>query len=578
MSFIEINTTWRVVGSGGGFNNASGTGTAFNTDTRQIEEWSDSRQLALLDPAPVDAHFRVGDLIWWSCDPDDTATLYYYAGGTDVRIETELQSSAYCGFMPPLSCQLGTVSVEQQRVGSTTTLTARFAGLANGTAYYALDGGVEQTSPVFPDVLPGSHKLQVRDDGLADCLASLDVEVAPPGTPPVVVAPVPPAGASEGIDLVQQPLWFTVAKAPANARLELELYAESSHGADEYSLVLTLRQLADAAGRASFRLDTLLLSLLRAFVPPVAGVLASQRCTSNLVNYFVRTATYDAAGLATYALGPLRTALRGGLPAEWQDLDYFRLRELRYALPPCLSWQPAGPGTYAAEAAKAVTLAQPEWLFWLSTVDAPALRVARSYDNGPGTPTLVEYEELPAPPARGWLRQLLAIPLAPTHGDYQRLMVQVETGDGLALSQPAWYTFVEDSPRTRYLLFTNSLGTTDTLRCEGRLDVTLEAGTQQAERPARPGERVPAADRQVSDLVASRKLKLATGWLEPDELAWLQDLVLSREVWQATPTQLRPLDWSKRSLAPYSDEPGLRRLLLECDYAYAPTAYAPGIY
>ena len=157
-------------------------------------------------------------------------------------------------------------------------------------------------------------------------------------------------------------------------------------------------------------------------------------------------------------------------------------------------------------------------------------------------------------------------------------MVQVESGDGLPLSQPAWYEYVEETPRTRYLLFTNSLGTTDTLRCEGRLEVTLEASTQQTEQPARPGQASPAADRQVSDLSASRKLKLATGWLTPDELAWLQDLVLSREVWQVAGAQLRPLDWSKRSLATYSDEPGLRGLLLECDYAYAPTAYAPGIY
>jgi hypothetical protein len=54
--------------------------------------------------------------------------------------------------------------------------------------------------------------------------------------------------------------------------------------------------------------------------------------------------------------------------------------------------------------------------------------------------------------------------------------------------------------------------------------------------------------------------------------------VLTREVWQQVGAQLRPLDWSKRSLAVYSDEPSLRGLLLDCDYAYAPTAYAPVSY
>jgi hypothetical protein len=574
MSYVEVKTTWKVVGTGGGGNSASGYGIAFNTDTKQIEDWADGRNLAILDPKPPDANLAVGDLIWFECDQNHTATKYFYGGGRSVSVETEANSAAYCGYTPPPTCQLGALTVKQELVGKRTTLTARFSGLSNGVAYYSLDGGAEQYGPVFLGVLPGPHKLTVRDDGLAGCTASLDLIVAEPAGPVVVVAPTVPTGPSQGIDFVQQPLWFTVATAPAGARVELELYAESSHGAEDFGLVLTLRQLASAGSPVSFRLDTLLWPLLTAFVP---RTLASQRCTSNLVNYFVRTAIYDATGAATRTQGPLRTALRGGLPAEWQEVDYFALRET-FALPPCLSWQPTGPGTYAAEAAKRVTATQPEWLFWLCHVDVPALRVARAYDLGPGTTPFVEYEDVPPAPARGWLRQLVAMPLRRPGRGFKRVMVQLETGDGLPLSQPAWYEYVEETPRTRYLLFTNSLGTTDTLRCEGRLEVTLEAGTQQAERPARPGVPAPAADRQVSDLSASRKLQLATGWLTPDELAWVQDLVLSREVWQVAGAQLRPLDWSKRTLATYSDEPGLRGLTLECDYAYAPTAYAPGIY
>jgi hypothetical protein len=580
--YIEVNTTWTTVGNGGGGKSATGTGTAFNTDTKQIEQWSDGRNLAIMDPTPPDVHLPVNSFLWFECDANYTATKWFYAGGTDVRVETELKSVNYCNYVAPLSCNLGTLAGQQAVAASSTKLTLQFSGTVNGQAWYSLDGGQEQLSPVFTGVAPGTHRALVRDDGLAGCTASLDVVVAAITAPPVV-APVAPAGASAGLDFVCQPLWYTVATALAGARVELELYAESSHGAEDFALVLTLRRCADKTGSSSFRLDTLLLPLLSAFVPPLAslgpGPLASRRCTANLVNYFVRTATYDAAGVATYALSPLRTALRGGLPAEMQGTDYFQLRTLRFGLPPALSWQPTGPGTYAAEAPKPITRAQPEWLFWLSNVAAAGLRVVRTYDNGSGTPALVEVEDVSAlVPARGWLRQLLAIPLRPVPAGYQRLAVQVQDGAGLALSQPARYEIVEESPRTRYLLFTNSLGTTDTLRCEGRLDVTLDATTDKVERPVRVGDAAPAPDVQVSDVVASRKLKLATGWLAPDELAWLQELVLAREVWQAQAGQLRPLDWSKRSLATYSDEPGLRGLLLEFDYAYAPTAYAPGIY
>ncbi|MGI4762503.1 MAG: hypothetical protein ACRYF0_17460 [Janthinobacterium lividum] len=510
--------------------------------------------------------------------------FYAYCAGTTRRGFTgdeqggftvaEEENSLSCGYTPPapLTCDLGVAKVDVVANSPTgATLKASFTGTVNGRMQYRLDTGAEQSQPDFYTVAPGEHRLKFRDDGLAGCEQTVTFVVDPP---PLPAAPLGPA---EGIDFVQQPLWYDLPNAPKGAEALLELYAESAHGAEDFALVLMLRKRADQLGKLRFRLDTLLYPLLSAFVPPVAGPLRTQRCTTNLLNYYVRTTLSVPGRAPVVSTKPVRTALRGGLPAEWQDVNYFRLRELRFSLPPCLSWQPAGPGTYAAEAPKAVTRPQPEWLFWLSTVDAPGLRVARSYDNGPGTAGQVTYEQLPDPPTRGWLRQLLAIPMRAV-GDYQRLMVQVETAAGEPLSQPAWYSFVEETPRTRYLLFTNSLGTTDTLRCEGRLDVTLEATTEKVERPVQLGDAVPAADVQVSDLSASRKLKLATGWLEPEELAWLQELVLSREVWLAQAQQLRPLDWSKRTLATYSDEPGLRGLLLEFDYAYAPTAYAPGIY
>ena len=516
----------------------------------------------------------------WNYDGE----FFHYCAGTTRRgftgdglggfVITEEADSLSCGYVPPnpLTCELGSASVEQLATPTGATLTARLTGTANGRVQYRLDAGPEQSTPIFYGVLPGVRAVSFRDDGLAGCQRTVTFTVAP------LAIPAPPAGPAEGIDFVQQPLWFPVANTPLGAQVLLELYAESQHGAEDFALVMSLRKYADLQGRLDFRLDTLLLPLLAAVVPPVAGTLASRRSTRNLANYYVRTSLSVGGRPPVVKLSPLRMALRGGLPAEWQDTNYFQLREAAFPLPPALSWQPTGPGMYAQAQPKAVTRQQPEWLFWLSHVDAPDLRVARAYDMGPGTVPIVDYEALPAPPARGWLRQLLAIPLAPARPGFTRLMVQVQDGAGVPLSLPAWYEFVAETPRTRYLVFTNSLGGTDTLRCDGRLDVALEASTDKAERPAVQGTAAPAADRQLSDLTASRKLKLATGWLTPAELAWAQELVLSRELWLATAGQLRPLDWSKRTLATYSDEPGLRGLLLEFDYAYAPTAYAPGIY
>ncbi len=453
----------------------------------------------------------------------------------------------------------------------------RLRGSRNGQLRYSLDGGPEQPSPRFTGVAPGRHTVLIRDAGLAGCDSTVQVTVLGPAGPAAA-----PTGPSQGVDFVGQPLWYPLTGQPAGALVELELWAESAHGQENFTQALKMRKRADAQGDVAFRLDTLLWPLLSAFVPPAALNVASRLCTTNLVNYFVRTTTTPTDPLQPVTTGasPLRTALRGALPAEWQGVDYFAYRQnLPFTHPPCLSWQPLGPGTRAAGQPKPVTPAQPEWLFFLcplaNTTDD--LRVRRAYSTTvTGTP-VVDYEPLARPLARGWAQRLLAIPLQATRTGFAYLSVRVETTAGVPVSQDAVYQFVEEGPRTRYLLFTNSLGTVDTVRCsdKARLEITLEATTEKVERPARPGDVAVTADRQVSDLTASRKLKFAVGWLLPAELAWLQDLVLSREVWHLADGQLRPLDVAKRSLATYTDEPTLRGLLLECDYAYSPIAYAP---
>jgi hypothetical protein len=570
---LEVNTTWTVSqANGSGGRTATGTGLGFDTSTLQLVNFNETRLLALLDPTPPNVQTPVGGLLHVTC-AGTTLTEYFFGGGNSLTT-TVTPNSPTCSYAPPLSCDLLAVTVSQVATPTGANVTAAFTGTVNGVAQYQLDGGTEQTSPYFAGAAPGPHTMQVRDDGLAGCARSLTFTVAPAST-----LPPAPTGPSQRIDFVGQPLWYPLAGQPVGALVELELWAESAHGATDFAPVLSLSKRVDAQGRVAFRLDTLLWPLLRAFVPAIALAAATQVCTTNLLDYYVRTTVtpLNPALPVAYDVSGLRTALRGGLPAEWQQTDYFALRE-QLAQLPFLSWQPTGPGIYADAEAKPIVPGQPEWLFFLCTpsLAGAQLQVSRSYRMSATARPVVDVEALPAP-AGDWPYQLLAIPLRDTRASFATLTVQVETAAGVAVSLPAAYQFVARSEQTRFLLFTNSVGGLDTLRTgdRARLDVTLEATTEKVERPARLGEVAPAADRQVSDLSAGRKLRLATGWLEARELDWLQELVLSREVWQQVNAQLRPLDWGKRSLATYSDEPGLRGLLIECDYAYAPTAYAP---
>ncbi|MDB5270230.1 MAG: hypothetical protein JWP58_3270 [Hymenobacter sp.] len=481
-----------------------------------------------------------------------TRLSYVHDGAGDFAVVPEADSLS-CGFTPaqPPSCAI-TLTYALTPTATGANVTAGSTG-AHGATKYRLDGGPLQPSPDFNNLAPGRHVLAAVDTGLLNCVRSASFTVAEP--PP----PAAPAGAPQGVDFVRQPLWYPVA-APAGAEVVLELYAESRHGAEDFARVFRARKRADATGRVDFRLDTLLAPLLSAVVPP-RSTGATVVCTAPLANYFVRTATVLPGGQpAAFVTSALRTALRGGLPPERRDVDYFFYRLDAFGQPPFLSWQPAG---------KTLTPAQPEWLFWLCEAQPAVLTVRRSYVRtgfASGAP-LVEEETVTLTGGRGARGRLLAIPVRPRAGT-DAVSVGIYDALGEAVSGLATYPMVVATPRSRYLHFTNALGGFDTLRTEGRFEATLEATPDRYELPARPGAASPAAERQAFDVTGSRKLKLATGWLTAAQLRWLQELVLSREIWEWKDGRLLPLDPTKRSLAYESDEAPLRGLLLEYDYAF----------
>ncbi len=465
--------------------------------------------------------------------------------------------SLSCGFVPatPPSCDLALTFVLTPTESGAHLLAT--SADAHGAVQYRLDGGRAQSSPTFYNVPPGRHVLTATDTGVASCVRSVAVEVATPAPPPA------PAGPVAGVDFVEQPLWYRLAAA-GSAEVLLELYAESAHGAEDFALVFRCQKRADASGRLHFRLDTLLSPLLRPLVPP-ASQLATVRARTPLLNYFVRTATVPAPGTpAAYVTSPLRTALRGSLPAEHRDVDYFAYRLEAYGQPPFLSWQPAG---------KRITAEQPEWLFWLCPSTEPTAMIVRRTYAYPGLPSLVEDEALDLSAGRGPMGQLLAIPVRPRAGTAS-VSVALYDADDIAWSPLVSFTMAPATDKSRYLLFSNSLGGFDVLHTTGRLEALLDGAADRAELPALPQSSGVAADVLTYAVRATRQLRLATGWLTAAQLRWLQELVFARELWEWKRGRLLPLDVAKRKLTYESDDAPLRGLLLEFDYAFTPSAYA----
>lgn len=481
------------------------------------------------------------------------------AGGFQVADEV---NSTSCGYAPviPFTCDISLAYQLTPTPGGANVLLTPTA--AHGLVQYSLDGGPAQLSSRFFNLAPGRHQVLATDAAVTGCQRAVSFVVPVPAPPPA------PSGAPVGIDFVGQPLWYSLA-APAGAEVTLELYAESRHGAEDFALVMRLRRTAPASGRLNFRLDGLLAPLLRAHRPEGA---ATQICTAQLINYFVRTATVPLVGQAVaYVRGPLRTALRGAVAPEAQGRYVFA--DYYDGQGQFLTWKPA---------AATLTPGQPEWLYWLTPTGSPAtVRVERVYavllDAEPGQTDDVVVSELVNLPGAGLLRgadtRLLAIPVLSRAGDAAVSVAVYDPATGEALSPLVRYAVAEATERSRYLVFTNSLGGTDTLRTEGRLEATLEATADRAERLRLPLDAAPAPERLTFGVTANRKIKLATGWLSRAELAWLQELVLAREIWEWRGGQLLPLELPKRQLTYASDLDPLRGLLLEFDYAYAPVAY-----
>jgi hypothetical protein len=259
---------------------------------------------------------------------------------------------------------------------------------------------------VFSLLPPDDYTLSATDTGTPGCRRTVKFTVAELG--PIGTPLGPPAGAPVGIDFSLHPRWYTTSAA-AGTLVLCELWAEQTHYGDEWRRVVAVRLRANAAGQVEFRVDKLLHELLAAFEPK-PSLTATQLTERVALNYFVRTVTLAAdtgRANAAYVPGPLRTVLRGGLPAELRSsLNYFDYRIDAYGQPPFLTWRPHG------GQGSTLTRQQPEWLTFLSPGNLDEVRVKRRYYAPDGTPTLFT-EVVAVNGGRGSLYRVLAIPVKP---------------------------------------------------------------------------------------------------------------------------------------------------------------------
>ncbi len=250
--------------------------------------------------------------------------------------------------------------------------------------------------------------------------------------------------------------------------------------------------------------------------------------------------------------------LLGTVP-EWKQLEY-RATYANFAAWRAanvfLSWYPAQ--------AKRVLPTQPEVLYFLApTASTFAVNVAILYTDN----SVVTYTSAVSIAALQY--QVASVPVG-----YTALAVGAQTPSKKVVQYTVTIAgktrtyIVDHTPHinVRYIIFRNSLGGYDVLQCTGEADAQTDMKRKIANRVYDP-EASARISRYAYNIEHTEVEKVNTGWLQPGEKRWLNDLLISEDVWEMLGGVMRPvmirnsnIDRSERNFEPGSVELEYERL------------------
>lgn len=220
--------------------------------------------------------------------------------------------------------------------------------------------------------------------------------------------------------------------------------------------------------------------------------------------------------------------------------------------------------TWYPSQAKSVLPDQPEVLYFISPFSAtysPVVMITYSdYTTASHTPSIsilaMEFEVASLPVG------YTALGIAALNPSKKAVSYTVTIG-GKTRSYIVDHTPYND---IRYLIFRNSLSGYDVLHCTGEVDSITEMTRKIARRIYDP-EAPARISRYAYNTEHTEVEKVNTGWLLPGEKRWLNDLLISDDVWEMVAGVLRPvmirnsdLDRTERIYEPGSVEIEYERL------------------
>jgi len=328
---------------------------------------------------------------------------------------------------------------------------------------------------------------------------------------------------------------------------------------------------------------------------PEASATSWKKREHLLLPYFIRYCEQFGNPLTPQKIATTQYfwAFNGGIPF-WKQVDYYSagtsfwdrmLYEMNF-----LTWQPR---------TKKIDIYQPEtlyWVAWKNTLNNTTCRLkitAHTYDetglitttiySGDQAVSYMDVFELQVGYAR--LNELYDIDayfhdqgVDGVTGQYYEVEVVIKSG-GLVISEKFTYEVdLTEYPNTRYFRFLNSVGGYDTVRTTGIGE--FELAPERAFITSPYPKEFDAAFKQKKNIFISgtQKMKVNTGWKNKEEIDWLQDFMLSEEVYEIIDGKLYPIVITSTSGPKYVDEQSPAYFMeFEYERSTHDTTYATGI-
>ena len=326
-------------------------------------------------------------------------------------------------------------------------------------------------------------------------------------------------------------------------------------------------------------------SLTSLFQFPESGAVIQQH-DSICRPYSIRYAEQYGLPLAQRALTTSATyyAFNGGIPywklKEYSDNSTSWWDRLQYNMMP-LSWQPN---------TKTIRHTQVEKLYWLCwkpnyNGTQVRIRIACHHFNGSGVMTTTNiysaywsafsYKVYECKVGYAFLNGLHNLDQyfkaygSEPAGQYYEITI-LNAGGAILSDKRRYYVDFTAYPTERQFLFLNSLGGYDTLRCIGDAETDHAYEVTAIQQPMPTTFMPDHRDRKAMSIVQTTRHKANTGWMTLEQVNWLQDLMLSREVYEIIDDKIFPVFITTNTGPKYASEQS-PAYFLEFEYERANT-------